>query len=64
MFFGLNFKVSWVVKFRVKVGLVTLNWGERARGNDWSGSVEWYQIRQIHGFQVFDAIPFAPLQLL
>ena len=33
-----------------------LNWGERARGNDWSRIVEWYQTHQTHGFQVFDAI--------
>lgn len=27
-------------------------------------SVEWYQIHQTHGFQVFDAIPFAPFLAL
>jgi hypothetical protein len=27
-------------------------------------SVEWYQIHQKHGFQVFDAITFAPFQTL
>ena len=27
-------------------------------------SVEWYQIQQTHGFYVFDANPFAPLQTL
>ena len=27
-------------------------------------SEEWYQIHQTRGFQVFDAIPFAPFQTL
>jgi hypothetical protein len=42
-----------------------LHWGERAR-NDWrgiSGMVS-NTVHQTQGFQVFDAIPFAPFRTL